>query len=427
MMREYRIEPKRGNHMKERILAILVSLSFASLFGGMAFAQTPSAASKAPIRIGQIGPLSGPSADDELRIQRGTRLALEEVKWEVAGRKIELLPEDSPMNPAIALAKLKKLYYDDKVKIIIGPHSSASGLAVRDFIHENKILTISPMCSIAAMTQARFSPYFFRVSFNDSGQTSPFEGWLLGKLGYKNVTCFAPDFAAGHDELTGLRKGLQKSGGNILQEIYFPLGTTMDYAPYLAKIDTKKSDAVFAWVVGGDAVRFIKQYADYGYKGKVPILTGPGVQESYLEAQGDAALGIQSIYWYSPALDTAENRRFKKVFAEKLGANAAKGMTSYEEHGYVAGKVLIAAIAAVKGNIDDTDGMIKAIEKIEFEAPRGPFKFYRHNPVFYEYLRRVDKIEGGYQNTVLKCWGPLRQGWLEEGYVPEEVPIPGKK
>jgi branched-chain amino acid transport system substrate-binding protein len=241
------------------------------------------------------------------------------------------------------------------------------------------------------------------------------------------VTLFAPDFAAGHDELTGLKKGFQKAGGTVLQEVYFPLGTTMDFAPYLAKIDIKKSDVVFAWVIGGDAVRFVKQYADYGYKGKVPLMTSAGVHESYLDAQGDAAIGVHSIYWYSPTLDTPENRRFKEAYTDKYGEGLARGLTSYEEHGYVAGKVVIRALQAVKGNVEDVEGMIKAIEKLEFEAPRGPFKFYKHNPVLYEYLRRVNKIEGRYQNTVLRAWGPIRQGWLEEGLVPAEVPVPGRK
>jgi len=429
MLNERRLQKMYTRQSKESIVLVL-SICLVLVLEGVsfqAFSANPSPASKAPIKIGQIGPLSGPSADDEARIQRGTKLALDEVKWEVAGRKIELFPEDSPMDPGIALAKLKRLYYEEKVRIIIGPHSSASGLATRDFIYENKILAISQMAAVAALTQEKFSPYFFRVSFNQSGQTAPFEGWVLHKLGYRTVTLFAPDFAAGHDELTGLKKGFQKAGGTVLQEVYFPLGTTMDFAPYLAKIDIKKSDVVFAWVIGGDAVRFVKQYADYGYKGKVPLMTSAGVHESYLDAQGDAAIGVHSIYWYSPTLDTPENRRFKEAYTDKYGEGLARGLTSYEEHGYVAGKVVIRALQAVKGNVEDVEGMIKAIEKLEFEAPRGPFKFYKHNPVLYEYLRRVNKIEGRYQNTVLRAWGPIRQGWLEEGLVPAEVPVPGRK
>ena len=271
-----------------------VSIFLILVIGGFSLvaAQTKSSpTSKAPIKIGWIGPLSGVSAEDGAKVLRGTKLAFEEVKWEIAGRKIELLVEDSPMDPSVALAKLKKLYHDDKIDILIGPYSSASGLAVRDFYNDNKILTVSTMASVAALTQEKFSKYFFRI-WNASGQVSPFEGWALTKLGYRTVTFFANDFAAGRDAVTGIKKGFEKFGGRVLQEVYFPLGRTMDFAPLLAKIDVDKPpDVVYVWAVGGDAVRFVKQYADYGYK-KIPLITDCAVVDSYLPAQGDAALGV---------------------------------------------------------------------------------------------------------------------------------------
>lgn len=414
------MEKKRWKELGVSIFLILVVIAGFSLVS----AQTKSSSkSEAPIKIGWIGPLSGISAEDGAKMLRGTKLAFEEVKWEIAGRKIQLLVEDSPMDPSVALVKLKKLQHDDKIDLLIGPYSSASGLAVRDFIHDNKILTVSPQTSVAALTQERFSKYFFRT-WNASGQIAPFEGWALTKLGYRTVAFFAPDFAAGRDQVTGVRKGFEKFGGRVLQEVYFPLGRTMDFAPLLAKLDVEKPpDAVYVWAVGGDAVRFVKQYADYGYK-KIPFITHTAVADSYLAAQGDAALGAFTFFWYGHTLNTAENRRFKKSYADVFGAEAAKILAPHDEQGYLAGKIVVKGVQAVNGNTKDVDGMIRAIEKLEFEAPRGPFKFYQHNGVFNEYLWQVNRVEGRLLTTVVRGWGPIRQGWFEDGLQIPEVSVP---
>jgi len=409
-------------------MAVMLSIFLVLVIGGFStvFAQAkPSPGTKGLIKIGWIGPLSGVGGEDGGRVLRGTKTAFEELKWEIAGRKIELLVEDSPMDPAVALAKLKKLYHDDKIDILIGPYSSASGLAIRDFYHTNKLLTVSPQAAVASLTQEKSSKYFFRT-WNASGQIAPFEGWLLAKLGYRTVTFFAPDFAAGRDQVLGIKKAFEKFGGRVLQEVYFPMGRTMDFAPLLAKIDVETPDIVYVWAFGGDAVRFVKQYADYGYKKKVPLITGTAVADSFLPAQGDAALGVFMTYWYGHTLDTPENRRFKKLYVDVFGAEAAKLVTPYDEQGYLAGKIVVSGIQAVKGNVGDVDGMIQAIEKLDFEAPRGQFKFHQHNGVFNNYLWQVNRVEGRLLNTVLKAYGPIRQGWFEEGVEIAERPVPGK-
>lgn len=413
---------------KKEVTSLLVRICLLMLLGGSLFSADyvqAAPASAPPIKIGYIGPLSGVSSEDGARVLRGTKLAFEEIKWVIGGRKIELLVEDSPMDPAVALAKLKKLYHDDKIDILVGPYSSASGLAIRDFYHTNKLLTVSPQAAVASLTEDKFSKYFFRT-WNASGQIAPFDGWLLTKLGYRTVTFFAPDFSAGRDQILGVKKAFEKFGGRVLQEVYFPMGRTMDFAPLLAKIDVEKPDAVYVWAFGGDAIRFVKQYADYGYKKKVPLITGTAVADSFLPAQGDAALGVLMTYWYGHTLDTPANRTFKKLYSDVYGADSAKLVTPYDEQGYLAGKIVVSGIQAVKGNVKDVDGMIQAIEKLDFEAPRGPFKFYQHNGVFNNYLWQVNRVEGRLLNTVLKAYGPIRQGWFDEGLEIAERPVPGK-
>ena len=61
---------------------------------------------------------------------------------------VDLLIEDTQTDPDVALEKLKKM---DRlgVKMVVGPSSSASAAAVREYAHQNDIVLLSPSTSHA--------------------------------------------------------------------------------------------------------------------------------------------------------------------------------------------------------------------------------------------------------------------------------------
>ena len=68
------------------------------ILGGAAAAATTGrrgwGAERGPIRVGYFAPLSGPFAQNAKDMWDGFRLYFEEVNYQVAGRKIELISED---------------------------------------------------------------------------------------------------------------------------------------------------------------------------------------------------------------------------------------------------------------------------------------------------------------------------------------------
>ena len=58
---------------------------------------------------------------------------------QVAGRPVRLLIEDEVGKPDVALTKAQKLVESDKVHMILGPVSSATGVAIRDYMHDKKV------------------------------------------------------------------------------------------------------------------------------------------------------------------------------------------------------------------------------------------------------------------------------------------------
>ena len=66
------------------------------------------------------------------------------------GRKIELVMEDS-VNPQTASAKAERLIERDKVAMIIGEISSASGLAIGQVANRMKTVFINTGCNSDAL------------------------------------------------------------------------------------------------------------------------------------------------------------------------------------------------------------------------------------------------------------------------------------
>src|SRR5258708_10933646 len=67
------------------------------------------------IRVGYLGPLTGIFAAAGKDMLDGLKMAFEQVNYEVAGRKIELIEEDDEVNPPTAQAKYRKLVSPHRV------------------------------------------------------------------------------------------------------------------------------------------------------------------------------------------------------------------------------------------------------------------------------------------------------------------------
>ena len=89
---------------------------------------------------------------------------------------------------------------------------------------------------------------------------------------------------------------------------------------------------------------------------------------------------------YADGLDTKKDKAFRLAYAKtfKLQPDV------YAVQGYDAGQLLAAGLDAVKGNVADKAGMVKAMEAAKIDSPRGVWTLSKaHNPVQDMYLRKV--------------------------------------
>ena len=73
----------------------------------------------------------------------------------------------------------------------------------------------------------------------------------------------------------------------------------------------------------------------------------------------------------------------------------------------------------MNGNVEDKDAFLAAVRAIEIpNSIGGPFKIDKYgHPIQNVYIRKVEKVNGGYQNTVVHTYPNASQFWT---YDPEE-------
>ena len=352
-----------------------------------------------PIKIGILLPYSGVYAVLGESITQAMELVFARENWAVAGRKIELTKEDSEAKPPVGIRKADKLIDSDKVDILTGPVHSGVLAGIRDKVHNSKTILIVSNAGADQISRERCSRWIFRSSFSNWQPCQPMGGWVAKNVS-KEVFQVAPNYQAGKDMMAAFRETFLPAGGKVIAEDYPKLGET-DYAPYITKIKQSGAKAVFAFFSGSDAVNFVKQFDQFGLKQSVK-LTGAGflTEPDVLPAQGQSALGVITGHFYTPLLDNPVNQRFVKEFKEKYN----KSTDGFAVQGYDTAEVIVRALKAVNGNTQDKMKLLDAIAKVEFDSPRGRFRFDPKSQNVIQpfiYVREVKEVAGGLNNVVI--------------------------
>jgi len=351
-----------------------------------------------PIKLGLVLPYSSVYATLGQDITNGLELALEKAGGQVAGRKFEVLKQDSQVDPKVGLQVTTRFIQQDQVDFLIGPVASHVAMAMRKAAHDSQTFLIIPNAGADSLTREQCSPYIFRTSFSNWQPYQPMGVWMAKTAGIKKVSLMAPNYAAGKQALDAFKEGFLANGGQVVSEQY-PALKEVDYQPFLTKVLQDQPQALFVFFAGSDAVKFVQQYAQSGLNKQVPLYSsGFLVEGAELAAQGEAALGIKNSMHYADTLDNPANKRFVADFKKKFNQSPSL----YAMQGYDSGQVLVQALTLVKGNTKDKAALQKALETVSIESPRGPFRFSKsHNPVQNIYIREVVNGSQGMENRII--------------------------
>jgi branched-chain amino acid transport system substrate-binding protein len=345
------------------------------------------ASSEEPIKIGVMFPLTGPVAAQGAPERDAVKQAFEEENNTVAGRKIELLYEDSMGKPDLGLTKTKALVERDKVNFLLSELVSSVGAAMAPYVNEQKIPWVSTV-ALASLTRAQKSPYIFRF-VPSSYQFGLVASKITKQMNWNKAYFIGWNAPPSREAFEVVKKIYGEE--NVLVPMFPNVGTS-DYAPYLTKMDAK-ADGIFAAMWGSDSSRITQQYTEYGLNKQMPLFgIASFTSEEVLGNMPPESVGVMSAYTYCGTLDTPENRQF--VDGYKARYSAVPG--SYQYMGYMAAKMVIAALKEIKGQVEDKDAFIAALSKVQVKGPMGMASFDEHHGLIADFYQlTVEKGKDG--------------------------------
>ena len=355
----------------------LVATALLSLAGG-AFAQDK-------IKVGFMLPYTGTFAALGVAIENGFRQYVDEQGGKLGGRAIEFVKVDDESDPAKAADNANKLVKRDNVDVMVGTVHSGVAMAMAKVAKDNNTLLIVPNAGADAITGPLCSPNIFRTSFSN-WQTGYAMGKVAAERKIKTAATLTWKYAAGDESVRGFKEGFEAGGGKVVKELNLPF-PGVEFQALLTEVSSLKPQAVYSFFAGGGAVKFVKDWSASGLGSSIQLIGSGFLTDGVLEAQGDAAKGLLTTLHYADDLTNPKDKAFRLQYAKtyKLQPDV------YAVQGYDAAQLLAAGLNAVKGDIKNRDGLVKAMESAKIDSPRGPFTLSKaHNPVQDFYLRQVD-------------------------------------
>lgn len=342
------------------------------------------AASQGPIKIGVMLPYSGTYAALGENITNGLKMAIAENDNKLGGREVKYVIIDAEADPSKAISNMQKLIAGANVDVVVGPVHSGVGMAMVKVARETDTLLLIPNAGFGAATGALCAPNIFRTSFT-AWQTAYPMGKVAAERGYDKVVTMAWHYAFGIDSVKAFTAGFEKAGGEVIEQLWVPY-PQVQFQAQLTEIASLKPDAVFVFFAGGGAVKFVKDYAAAGLKDSIPLLGSGFLTDGTLEAQGESAEGVVTTLHYAKTLDNPANKTFMAEYKKRFDDEP----DVYAVQGYDTGQVLVQAFDKVNGNTEDQQALIKAIESVNINSPRGDWSFSdAHQASQNIYLREV--------------------------------------
>jgi branched-chain amino acid transport system substrate-binding protein len=346
------------------------------------------------IKIGFSVPLTGAFAENGKQMVTALKLYTEHNGSVVAGRTIEVLLRDDGGVADQAKRIAQEFVVQDKVAVLAGYNPTPAALAVAPLSAEAKIPQIVAGSSASITTQR--SPYIVRTFSTQAQVTVPMAQWAL-KQGIKRVVTMVSDYAPGLETEKAFTEAFMAGGGEIVETVRVPLGL-LDFAPFLQRARDAKPEALFAWVPGGLAATFLRQYVERGLQSSGIKLIGPGdiTDDDVLNQMGDPMLGITTSLQYSAAHPSAKNKAFVEGF-ERVSGGARPdhvGVAVYD-----AMHLIYAALQKTGGNTDGAT-LLAAMKGTAWESPRGPVTIDPETREIVQdvYIRRVERRNGQLYN-----------------------------
>ncbi|MCB5364869.1 ABC transporter substrate-binding protein [Pusillimonas sp. CC-YST705] len=364
-------------------------------------------AAQADIKLGFMGPMSGPLAITGQDLRRGLDLALEHLDGKLGGETVTVVAANDQANPSVATSELTRLIEQEKIDVLMGIAASNVAMAIAQPATQAGLPVLYTHAGPGALAGKACAPNLFALG-HQNDQYGEAMGRYMKDQGVKNLYAMGLDYQAGWEMVDAALHGF---GGKASAKVYTPMGQ-VDFAPELSRVRNSGADGLYVFYPGGAAVAFVRQFAASGLKNQVQLYSvGALVDPTVIGAQADAALGVISANTWNAGIDNPQNQRFLKDFVAKHDREP----TTFAAQTYDAVMYLDAALKKA-GGAQDRAKLIDALRHNDgFQSIRGNFKLNRnHFPIQDMVIQQVEKTDGGYQQKILAKIEDVSDRYVDE-------------
>lgn len=325
------------------------------------------------IKIGVVGPRTGPAAATGKAFEEGIAIALDHInaRGGVLGKKVEVVFEDTGGVPEKAAAAFEKLATRDKVPIVVGESHSSSALAQIEVANRYKVPFIICEAWHDDITKKNYR-WVFRAGPVNSGVVDFYIAPFVKENGFKKVAIVRENSDWG--------VGIAERTETNMKNMGIPFVTLKveregkDFYTELTKLKAENPDIILAYIYGTGLHFFVSQANEVGLSPKALILDGAGPPSLWdtfwknVGKAGELALFMSSMH--EKVHLTPTSRKFWEDYKKKFG----KDPTDYKTRS-IYNVVLVAADAIARAKSTNNEAIVDALEKTNLEVTTGVVKF----------------------------------------------------
>ncbi len=327
------------------------------------------AGAQEPIKLGVVGPHTGPAAYDGLSTLVGARVAAQEINEAggLLGRKVEIVAADTRGIPAESVSAYKKVVTQDKVVALDCCWFSTSTISTHPTIEELKIPTTNGISFLPDAKQTKLT-YLFKFAHTPRMESRLVDYWV-NKLRIKRVAFLARNDDWGRAASGAYQARLKELGGTVLSVDYYTPGEK-DFYSYLTKIKALNPEGVNMVDISATAATQVKQMAELGIKA-ARLGSDGQITDAYIKLAGAAAEGTPLVVRYSSDVDTPRNKKFVVAFRAMRNGEEPD---QYAQAGY--DSIHLQADAIKRAGSTDPAKIREALLKTEYISISGsPLRF----------------------------------------------------
>lgn len=325
------------------------------------------------IKVGGMGPLTGSAAMYGITVDKGAKLAFEEINANggVLGKKFEYISLDEKADPIEAVNAYNKLT-DEGVVAILGSVTSKPTLAVAELAAQDGIPMITPTGTQINITDA--GPNIFRVCFTDPYQGSTLAKFSKDKLGAKTAAIMVNTSSDYSDGIANaFIKQAEKEGIKVVAKEGYSDGDK-DFKAQLTKINSENPDILVVPEYYELSALIATQAREIGMNS---TFVGPDGWDGIIGALDSSSYSIVDNSYFTNHYSTEDSNEKVQSFLKKYREKYNEEPTAFSALAYDTVYVLKNAIDKA-GTTDKTE-LTKAIKASDMDGVTGHLTFDENN------------------------------------------------